>query len=184
VNCSPAGIDAGVCVGIDGTTSITLASAPGWDGTLVAVDIVPMPLRPYSDFEWRSDPHQVNGTGSANAMDPGGDFLGAYWLGRMVDLDDPSLNITNHPRAPYVDPDAGVHGGTKDGGPLRDAMPDAELKDAMIAKDAAVQRPDGGGLQGGSGACGCEMPGGERGGALAAEGLLLLATVLAIRRRA
>jgi hypothetical protein len=146
VNCSPADLAAGSCIGIDGKTKITIASSTGHDGSPEATDVLPMSIRPYSDFEWRSDPHDVNGTGAPNAMDPGGDYLGAYWLGRVVDLDDPAKNITNHPRAPYVAPDAGA--------PKGDA--------AAPPADSGVTKPP----PPASSGCGCDVPGVSSSGSL------------------
>jgi hypothetical protein len=161
VNCSPAAIDAGVCIGIDGKTVITLNSSAGHDGNLEANDVVPMAIRPYSDFEWRSDPHDVNGTGPTNVMDPGGDFLAAYWLGRVVDLDDPSKNETPKPRPPYVAPE-------KDAG-----KPDASTADSGVKAPTPTAS---------SGSCGCDVPGFEAGGSLLA-GMGALLGMLAMRRR-
>jgi hypothetical protein len=82
-NCDPTEISQSACSGIDGTP-ITLDTAQGWGGSLVATAPVPMSIRPPSNFEWRSDPHQVNGAGSSR-LNPGGDFHAAYWLGRLLE---------------------------------------------------------------------------------------------------
>ena len=161
VNCSGADIEAGSCIGIDGKTVIPLASGTGHDGEVVAQSILPMSIRPYSDFEWRSDPHDVNGTGATNVMD-GGDFLAAYWLGRVIDLDDPSKNLTPHPRAPYVAADAG--------------KPDAASSpDAGAAKTPRAPES--------SGSCGCDVPGSLAAGGPLVAGLASLLAMLAARRR-
>jgi MYXO-CTERM domain-containing protein len=99
VNCDDAEIAAGACVGLDGTTVITLLPQPGHSGQPVAKDIVPKSLRPDSNFEWRSDPHSVNG-GGGSLMDHGGDWLAAYWLGRISDLEDAQQNLSPQARAP------------------------------------------------------------------------------------
>ncbi|HSQ66084.1 MAG TPA: hypothetical protein VLM85_22840 [Polyangiaceae bacterium] len=98
VNCDAQEIDAGQCLAVDGTTVIKLAAQAGWGGGVVAQDIVPMAVRPDSDFEWRSDPHRVNGTAD-NRMNPGGDFLAAYWLARLSDTD-ASKNLSPYARPP------------------------------------------------------------------------------------
>jgi hypothetical protein len=117
VNCDDAGVAAGVCTAIDGTTIIHLDQGPGHSGVLVANAVVPMAVRPDSDFEWRSDPFRVNGTGSS-LMDPRGDWLTAYWLGRLMDTDS-SKNVSPsaRPPLPYVlgAADAGADAG--DGSP-------------------------------------------------------------------
>lgn len=112
VNCDDAEIDAGSCVGVDGTTVITLLPQPGHSGQVVAKDIVPKSIRPDSNFEWRSDPHTVNGSGSTK-MDHGGDWLTAYWLSRASDLDDADKNLSPKARAPlpYTLMDGGAGGG-------------------------------------------------------------------------
>lgn len=102
MNCDDAEIAAGVCTAVDGVTIIELDSGKGHGGGVVAKDIVPMSVRPDSDFHWRSDPHQVNG-GASTSMDPGGDYLAAYWLARSVDIDDTSKNVSPlaRPALPY-----------------------------------------------------------------------------------
>jgi hypothetical protein len=165
INCSPSDIEAGTCIGVDGKTKITLVpGAAGHDNGIVATEPLPMSIRPYSDFLWRSDPHQVNGSGPTNLLDPGGDFLAAYWLGRVIDLDDLSKNVSPYPRA-YVPPDGGSG---KDGGGT----------DAHATR-TPTPVPN-------SGACGCEVPGEVNGtlGISAAIGLWVSAFAgLAARRK-
>ena len=81
-NCDLAEIAAGSCEAEDGSR-IELAPSLGRGGVLVAVDPLPKPLRPPSNFEWRSNPYAVNG-GGGDRINPGGDFRGAYWLGRFL----------------------------------------------------------------------------------------------------
>src|SRR5262249_1674410 len=103
VNCDDTEIAAGVCLAVDGVTMIALSPNPGHGGGVGAEDIVPKHLRPDSDFEWRSDPHSVNGTGSTK-MDHGGDWLAAYWLARASDLeiDEKNLSPYARPALPYT----------------------------------------------------------------------------------
>ena len=110
VNCDDTEIAAGVCLAIDGTTTLTLAKEKGHGGLLVADAVVPWSVRPDSDFEWRSDPFGVNGTAST-LLDPGGDFLAAYWLARLSDTST-SKNVSPFARAalPWARPDAGGPG--------------------------------------------------------------------------
>ncbi|HEU0034408.1 MAG TPA: hypothetical protein VFQ53_27485 [Kofleriaceae bacterium] len=78
-NCDGNELAAGSCLAIDGTTTIMLV-APG---QAKSRDPVPKRVRPPSNFEWRSDPRDVNGGGSIR-LDPGGDFRSAYWMGRIL----------------------------------------------------------------------------------------------------
>jgi len=82
-NCDAAEIKALSCLAIDGKTTLKLSKAPGRGDKLVAEKVLPMALRPPSNFEWRSDPHAVNG-GGGSRLNPGGGFHAAYWLGRLL----------------------------------------------------------------------------------------------------
>ncbi len=96
-NCDAAEIDAGQCLAVDGTTTITLEPPPTASAGPEAAAPVPMAVRPDSDFEWRSDPFQVNGGGDPGLMNPRGDYLAAYWLARLVDRD-PAKNLSPNAR--------------------------------------------------------------------------------------
>lgn len=85
-NCDASEIEAGRCLAVDGTTIIELSEGMGHGGGAVAKDILPMSIRPDTDFAWRSDPHELNG-GASNLMDPRGDYLAAYWFARLMDRD-------------------------------------------------------------------------------------------------
>jgi len=78
-NCDAGELAAGTCTAIDGTTQITLVAA----NDNHARTPLPKRLRPPSNFEWRSDPRSVNGGGGLR-LNPGGDFLAAYWMGRVL----------------------------------------------------------------------------------------------------
>jgi hypothetical protein len=133
VNCDDAEIAAGSCLAIDGKTTIKLAKGKGHGGGVVAQDVVPRAIRPDSDFFWRSDPHQVNGDAS-NKLDPGGDYLAAYWLARASDAKDTFRN-----RSPFARPAL----------PYTRFDPDAEPSDA--GTNAAAPEPE-------SSGCGCSTP--------------------------
>ena len=110
INCDASEITAGQCLGIDGTTMITLLGPVGHGNGLVARDVVPLAIRPHSDFEHRSDPHRVNGSASST-LDPGADIVASYWLGRMLDAAGGTTNVSSHARAalPWTPPhDAGA----------------------------------------------------------------------------
>lgn len=82
-NCDAGEIEAGSCVGIDGTPLTPLGDA-GRNDTSIAVEPVPMRIRPPSNYHWRSNPYQVNGGGDGSNVMPGVDFRIAYWLGRWA----------------------------------------------------------------------------------------------------
>jgi hypothetical protein len=84
VNCDDDELDAGVCLAVDGTTVIHLANGDAHGGGAVAQEVLPMRLRPPSDFEWRDDPFSPNGGGVPELLCPGGDFHAAYWMGRWL----------------------------------------------------------------------------------------------------
>jgi hypothetical protein len=115
VNCDDQEIAAGKCLAVDGVTTIVLASSKGHGGSVVAKDLVPWSIRPDSDFEWRSDPFEVNGNAST-LMNAGGDFLAALWLARASDTDT-TKNVSPYARpalaytfsdVPADDADAGA----------------------------------------------------------------------------
>jgi hypothetical protein len=81
-NCDGAELASGTCVLNDGT-EVTVLGEVGWNGTLVARELVPMKVRPASNYHWRSDPHRVNGEASPRLL-PAVDFRVAYWIGRWV----------------------------------------------------------------------------------------------------
>ncbi len=100
INCDDTEIQAGSCLAIDGTTTLSLSSAKGWNGIHVAKTLVPLTVRPDTNFLWRSDPFSVNG-GPSNRINPRGDWLAAYWLGRLLDRD-PAKNIATKSTPPVT----------------------------------------------------------------------------------
>lgn len=116
INCDDGEIAAKSCLAIDGTTTIALASGKGHGGGVVAQSPVPISVRPDSNFLWRSDPHEING-GGGNRLNPRGDWLAAYWLGRLLDRD-PSKNVSPRATEPIPIPpppdETGEGGGTTD----------------------------------------------------------------------
>jgi MYXO-CTERM domain-containing protein len=164
-NCDAAEIAAGSCLAIDGKTTLKLAKAPGHGGSVVAQDVVPRAVRPDSDFFWRSDPHEVNG-GASTKLDPGGDYLAAYWLARASDLKDTFRN-----RSPFG----------------REALPYTRVDDVPDGDGDAGTTPSPGANDAASkGSCNCTSPGGATSDVVASV-LPALAIVLAAayrRRRA
>jgi hypothetical protein len=96
LNCTQQAAASGTCTAVDGKTIIHPSANGNHGGSLVATEIVPMSVRPDSDFEWRSDPFRINGTGGTN-IDPRGDYLAAYWMARLVDRD-PAKNVSANAR--------------------------------------------------------------------------------------
>ncbi len=110
-NCDAAEIASRDCTASDGTTKIVVSAAPGRNGALVAENPVPMRLRPPSNFEWRSDPHRING-GGGDRLNPAGGFWGAYWLGRLLDASTDAVpNVSPHARPRPTAAGAGGAGG-------------------------------------------------------------------------
>lgn len=165
VNCDAAEIAVLQCIGVDGTTVIELETDLGHGGTVVAKHIVPMAIRPDTDFEWRSDPHRINGSASS-LMDPRGDWLAAYWMSRITDLEDATKNVSAkaRPPLPYALGAGGAGGGA--GGA-------SGAGGAVSAMPLRAESDPGG--------CGCAFAG-ERGGGLAV-GFALACLLAALRRR-
>ena len=113
----------------------------GRGGAIVATEPLPKRLRPDDNFEWRSDPHRVNGT-AGSRLNPGGGFHGAYWMGRFLQQGDTGFhNISpiareRTPRPPPMD--AGV-----------------ELDAGPVVDEAGVDAGADAGTEEGGGGCGC-----------------------------
>ena len=140
INCDEAELAAGRCIAIDGVTEITIADTAGRGGGPVATEPLPKRLRPKDNFEWRSDPHSVNG-GAGSRLNPGGGFHGAYWMGRFLQQGDTGFHNVSpiaRPRTPVPPPtDAGM---SLDAGPGTDAS----AGDAMTGGDAGTEEGGGG----------------------------------------
>ncbi|MBK8252310.1 MAG: hypothetical protein IPK82_06525 [Polyangiaceae bacterium] len=169
VNCDEAEIAAGVCTAVDGS-QFQLEAGKGHNGIVVAKEILPMSIRPDSDFVWRSDPHEVNGKAST-LLNPGGDYLAAYWLSRVVDIDDTSKNVS--PLAldplPYSQGGAGGAGGTGGSG--------------AGGGGGTPNGGSGGAGQSGDTGCSCNVEGRVPDGDFQAALLFLAALAVARRRR-
>ncbi|MBI2894264.1 MAG: hypothetical protein HYY06_11995 [Deltaproteobacteria bacterium] len=168
-NCDEAEIASLDCTGIDGTP-LPLSPDPGRGGGVVATGPLPMRIRPRSNFEWRSDPHTVNGD-PGDRLDPGGDFHAAYWMGRFLEAtSDGTVNISPiarpAPAASDPDADAGPEVGTDAGTP--------DGADAAAGVDAGTS-------SGGDDGCACRSGGGGRPTAWAVI-LVAVASLLGRRR--
>ncbi len=82
-NCDEDEIAAGVCVLNDGT-EVRILGEVGWNDKLVVDKIVPMAVRPISNYYWRSPPYAPNGNSGENNLVPAVDFRVAYWMGRWI----------------------------------------------------------------------------------------------------
>ncbi len=132
INCDADEIAARSCVAIDGATTLTLSAQTGRGGGPVSTTALPFSIRPDSNFLWRSDPFQVN-DGGGNRLNPRGDWLAAYWLGRLLDRD-PSKNVL------------------AEGPPPKEILPPATAEDP-----AAADGPAGQGGAANDGGCGCKL---------------------------
>ncbi|MBI5482612.1 MAG: hypothetical protein HY906_27405 [Deltaproteobacteria bacterium] len=81
-NCDAAELAARECLALDGTTVLHLVDGP--DGELIADEALHPSIRPPSNYDSRSNPFAVNG-GGGNLLNPGGDLLSAYWVGRYME---------------------------------------------------------------------------------------------------
>lgn len=142
VNCDEAELAAKSCVGIDGTTTLSILPQPGHGGGAVCAELLPMSIRPDSDFMWRSDPHSPNGNAST-LMAPRGDWLAAYWLGRISTLASPLLNTSPFARLPlpYTLGGEGGAGGAGGGGGAGGAPPAEEGCGCRIAPSPSTPAP-------------------------------------------
>ncbi|MBZ0252266.1 MAG: hypothetical protein K8I02_02910, partial [Candidatus Methylomirabilis sp.] len=179
INCDAAEIAVGRCLAIDGVTELRLDGidflgtfiprAPRGGG-VKTVDPLPKRLRPDNNFEWRSSPFAPNGGGS-DRLNPGGDFRGAYWLGRFLKVS--ADNAENRSPLARVAPDGDGDGILDD----RDnclglANPDQRDDDGDGLGNPCDPTPDPG--------C-ATAPGG--GGRWSAALALLPLAALAVRRR-
>ncbi len=78
------------CVAPDGT-ELTVLGCWGWKGLLITEEVVPMAIRPPSNYHWRSSPYRPNG-GTQGQLSgellPSVDFRIAYWTGRWAKVSD------------------------------------------------------------------------------------------------
>lgn len=90
INCDDTEIAAGECLAEDGETVLTL-SVQEDGGTWLATEALDPSIRPPSNFDARSNPFRVNGGGGMR-LNPGGDLLAAYWMGRFLEANEPGSN--------------------------------------------------------------------------------------------
>jgi hypothetical protein len=138
INCDEAEIAALSCLAIDGKTMLTLSPSRAHNMGIVAKTIIPMSIRPDSDFAWRDDPYGVN-AGGGNRMNPGGDVLAAYWLARVSDLDDSKRNLSPFARDPLPYTKATPGDGETDGDAGPGATPTEESAGCSCRTGAASE---------------------------------------------
>ena len=85
-NCDEAEVAAQRCVLLDGTTVELLGDA-GRNDAEIARQLIPMAVRPPSNYHWRSDPYRYNGGSDGGGLLPAVDFRIAYWMGRFIQVE-------------------------------------------------------------------------------------------------
>lgn len=140
INCDEAELAAKQCLAIDGKTIIEIAGIDK-DGSPVAKEALDPSIRPNSNFNARSNPFDPNGGGGGRMLNPGGDLLAAYWMGRYFPLG------AGGSRSPFARDHAPVPGTTDDPVPETAEVPvsaevvetaDGDVPNADAAPDAAV----------------------------------------------
>lgn len=82
-HCDADEIAAMSCTLSDGTV-VGLLGEVGHNDELIADAPIPMEIRPWSNYHWRSNPYRVNSGGDGGALAGAADFRFVYWLGRWV----------------------------------------------------------------------------------------------------
>ncbi len=83
-NCDAKELSSMVCTAIDGKTTFIINPVSDRGDKPQSITPVPFHLRPTSNYDWRSNPFRVNGSGGGGLMLTGVDFRIAYWIGRWV----------------------------------------------------------------------------------------------------
>ncbi len=178
-NCDPMELTALSCTAIDGST-IAVSPLLGWNDIRVAVDPLPMAIRPPSNFEWRSDPHRVNG-GGGDRLNPAGGFWAAYWLGRLLQSTNDGMDNVSPNGRPAPPPGMGGAGGAA--GAAGQSSTGGAPSGGAPGTGGSTGGAGGATATGGdSGGCGCRLAGGE-GPSPHPYWALMLAAVAARRRR-
>ena len=71
------------CTLTDGAV-VGLLGEVGHNDELVADTPIPIELRPWSNYHWRSNPYRVNGGGGGSTLPGSADFRFVYWMGRWT----------------------------------------------------------------------------------------------------
>lgn len=156
VNCEAGEIIAKECLAIDGETVLTLSRIMG-ENQAMATEALHPSIRPPSNFNSRSNPFEVNGGGGMR-LNPGGDILAAYWIGRYMQANETGeVNVSHFARTHMP-----VGGYAADG-------------DAEIEETPDTTPPDGSNSGGGGNDDGCFTAGASDNGWTVSLLLLLLA---------
>lgn len=184
INCDDTEIAAGSCLAIDGTTVITIAGRDR-NGKVLATQSLDPSIRPNSNFNARSNPFEVNGGGSARMLNPGGDLLASYWMGRYFDLGlggNRSPNARTHmPVGGNPEPMPDSAQPADDEGPTDLAVAEEVLTGDLPTADVPIVADTGADITSGGTGDGCTA--GAVPGAAAAFPLVLAFLGLALRRR-
>jgi len=84
INCDEQEIAARHCIAVDGKTELDLIGKNA-NGEWFASEALDPRIRPPSNFDSRSHPFVVNGGGNGRLLNPGGDLLATYWIGRFME---------------------------------------------------------------------------------------------------
>jgi len=103
INCDADEIAQGWCLAVNGVDIIELPPPEfrGAGGDLIAEHVVPRRVRGHSNFDWRSNPFEPNRGGNGRRLNPNGEMLAAYWMGRYLKTGAaPDRNISPIARTP------------------------------------------------------------------------------------
>jgi hypothetical protein len=84
LNCDAKELQQMLCTAVDGKTVLVVNPVTDRGDNPQSLAPLPFDLRPPSNYDWRSNPYRLNGTGSPEQMLSGVDLRIAYWLGRWV----------------------------------------------------------------------------------------------------
>lgn len=139
MNCDEDELAAGECLAVDGKTILTIAGTT-INGAPVAMEALDPSIRPTSNYDARSNPYRVNGGGNGLRLNPGGDLVTSYWIGRYMQA--------NGPGTANRSPVARVH--VPIGGTIADPTPEAVTNTDVAAADPGTDET---GPDTGAGSC-------------------------------
>ncbi len=100
-NCAADEIAAFECLAVDGMTTLNIEDGVNRSGDNVSDIALDPSIRPPSNFDARSDPFEVNGGGGLR-LNPGGDLLAAYWMGRYLPLNPAGVRGVSPNARPHI----------------------------------------------------------------------------------
>jgi hypothetical protein len=131
-NCDASELESGTCIGLDGTTEITLAKGLNWHDEPVATTALSPALRPTSNFDARSDPFRVNGGGTSTSLLPGGDLLSAYWMLRWMQVSDAGSRTTSVNARTHIAVGGSIANGDTDTRDTQGSTADSSATDVSV----------------------------------------------------